>query len=98
MLALHNFRGGGGAQIDAKWWKHRRCPPPRKIRHCPNLYSGTEFFRRKFFKSSVSVDPVGRCGWGDESQRKKVIIYREADEYLFFDEGRSEEEQVSVFV
>ena len=44
------------------------------------------------------MDPVGRCGWGDESQRKKVIIYREADEYLFFDEGRSEEEQVSVFV
>ena len=44
------------------------------------------------------MDPVGRGVGEDESQRKKVIIYREADEYLFFDEGRSEEEQVSVFV
>ena len=51
-----------------------------------------------FFAESFLKAVFRWIRWGDESQRKKVIIYREADEYLFFDEGRSEEEPVSVFV
>ena len=53
MSALHSFRGGGGAELDANWRKHWRCPPLRKTRHCPNQGLGAEAGLYRSFKTEI---------------------------------------------